>query len=266
MRRDGEAIRDALILATAQTVARPDRNVSRWSLLGRAAAAAVATCQLTALPTGDPQALGSWARTQGFTFAPATLASRAARIGQVDIKLFPTARQGLSAISAFRRLSAHTPPGKHDRVIVAVPGIYAAMIGGSGLPTNRIESLLRVSYQLALAALYPDRLFDVTRVDLPVGEEIQQFLARVSIVADPRFDALYPRSWAGEVRLGTTAVETVHDPEGSALAGFGWPELNAKALRLARANHIAPGRFKALEQLIREEGSPQAILTLILGD
>jgi 2-methylcitrate dehydratase PrpD len=281
LRRDAAAVRDALILATVRTVARPERSLSRWWLLGCAAADAVASCRLDALPAGDPASIVAWATAQGFVYAPASLAPGAAGIARVDVKPFPTARQGLATISAFRRLAARVPLAESDRIVVTVPGVYAGMIGGTGLPANRIESLLRVSYQMALVALVPERLFDVARSDLPAGPELARFLSRVTVTVDPDLDRLYPRSWAGAVRFetgdgssvgaGVDVTEVVHDPEGSASASasasaaFGWPELAAKAASLARANGIAPERFETLERLIRDDGSPDSILDLVMG-
>lgn len=264
------AIRSALVRSTIATTVRPEPGGSRWRQLGIAAAEAVAVCRREAVQTEDANALEAWANAQQFDYVPARTAAAMAAITRVDTKPFPTARQGLAAICAFRRLLDRQPLSQEDNVVVTVPSIYAAMIGGIGMPTHRIQSLLQVSYQIALAALAPDRLYDVAREHLLIGTQFARFLQRVSIVASPDLDRLYPTNWAGSVTFdahtGADADrrEMVRDPEGSAVAGFDWRELANKAARLAQANGIAPERFVALENLIRNAGSPSAILEVIV--
>lgn len=266
------ALNRALIQATITNSARPEAGVSRWQLLGNAAAHSVGACRANETRADDSGFLKAWANAQEFDYVPGRISAAAEGIRRVDTKPFPTARQGLAAICAFRQLVARFPLQQDDAILVNVPKIYAAMIGGTQLPTNRIQSLLQVSYQIALAALAPERLYDVGRENLPTGSQFAEFLGRMSVEASAELDVLYPNNWAGGVSfsrntdLTTRARQLVIDPEGSAaLAPFGWEELATKAARLAQANSIAPERFITLEKLVRGASSPKHILELILG-
>jgi len=265
------ALNRALIQATVTNSARPDAGASRWPLLGNAAAHGVGACRDNQTHSDDGGVLKNWANAQEFDYVPGRITAAAPGIMRVDTKPFPTARQGLAAICAFRQLVAHFPLQQDDAIVVNVPKIYAAMIGGTQLPTNRIQSLLQVSYQIALAALAPARLYDVGRENLPASSQFAEFLGRMSVVSSSELDLLYPNNWAGSVSFGrhtdlTTRVhQLVIDPEGSAaLAHFGWEELATKAARLAQANSIAPERFITLEKLVRGATSPKEILEFIL--
>ena len=88
------------------------------------------------------------------------------RVASVDTKPWPTSRQALASVAAFRELELPTLE-EIERIVVAVPPVYRAMIDRPALPNNRTESMLSLQYQLGLAAFAPGTLDDAVRQTLP---------------------------------------------------------------------------------------------------
>jgi 2-methylcitrate dehydratase PrpD len=259
-RLDARETANALSLALARTprwMGRSFDGISpRWALLGAAAAEGVAAAQAAAAGLGgDPDLLPSFAEAMGATLDEAALASGqpfGAALLALDAKTFPTSRQGLAATQAFL---AHTPLPRPaadiERIEIGVPAQYLRMVGGVSQPANRIESLLSVAYQMALAALHPEGLFDCGRETLRQGPEIADFMARVAVTEDPQLTAAYPGEWGGRVRIawrsGETQSLTIHDPEGSAARPLGWAALAGKMRNLMPASGLRYGLVQPLQ-------------------
>jgi 2-methylcitrate dehydratase PrpD len=258
---DAAARARALRLAIARTNSVLDRSAPRWLALGCAAVDGLVAADAAAagLDAGDT-AVQRWAEQAGVSL-DATVLERAVALDTIDCKTFPTSRQGYAAIETFRSLRRVHPDRPVARIAVAVPMQYLAMVGSTGRPRSRIESMTAVAWQMALAEHAPDALYDVARHNIPQDPALDGFAARVTVAADARLTELYPEFWAGKVRIeyadgGSIEAEDL-SPAGS--KALGWPELIAKAGRLASANGIAAERIARLLAQARVAGRSQPV-------
>lgn len=137
------------------------------------------------------------------------------------MKPFCSAKQGIAAVEAFRAiLASPVRPNAIAKVRVRVPRAYAGMIATPAEPGARQSTLVSVAHQIALAALQPERLYDVDRSVAKPDKDIAQFAAKVEVIADAELDAFYPRHWPAEVEVEAGAkvfrrrmVEASGDPE-----------------------------------------------------
>jgi len=83
------------------------------------------------------------------------------------------------------------------------------MIDHGVVTGDRASHLTSMSYQMALAALAPDALFDVKQSPERVSGEIGAFMAKVSVKADDDLLHHYPKSWPA--RLGVTTRAGKHE-------------------------------------------------------
>jgi len=172
---------------------------------------------------------------------------------RIDAKPYPTARQSLSAIEAFRaKLPLAHAPEEIAGIEVRVPEQVRAMIARP--PKGRIDSMVSVAYQMALAAYAPERLHDVLRAELLQDADILAFMDKVNIVADPDLTARFPAVWGARVRIrrasGDEDVSEVLNPVGSAIHRFGWDGVAEKLATILRAS--GAGVSGAIEPLERE--------------
>lgn len=228
---------------------------ARGYTLGAAAAEGVAAAEAAAAGFGgDAGLLDRLGGAIGFD--PAALAAPLGTtwlIGDVDTKPFPTARQSMAVVAAFQALGPLPhPPAEIEGISVGVPAPVRAMIGAPTLPQNRLASMISAPYQLALAALAPERLHDVVRTALPADDAIRAFMAKVTLHDEAELTARFPAQWGATLRLrwasGATAETTVLDPPGAARAGrLGWGALADKYRRILAASGLAAGA--ALDRL-----------------
>jgi len=147
-------------------------------------------------------------------------------IVQVGFKPFPIARQGANAVVAFQRLlSRGLDPRRIDRVEVSVPGVNTALLKRPIAAEDRLSRIANVGYQLACAALAPERLYDAERAG--PHETLMEFAERVSVITANDLESAMPHRWPARV----TAVagsdrfeETIID------APFDWDASNLPAL------------------------------------
>ncbi|MDB5718739.1 MAG: 2-methylcitrate dehydratase family protein [Sphingomonas bacterium] len=245
---DGAMTAAALRLAIVRTTAVVDRAGPRWLSLGSAAVEGLVAADAAAAGMDAGGAvLDNWAEQCGLTLDAGALAGPS-QLGSIDCKTFPTSRQGLAAIEAFRSLRARDPGRRIAGITVKVPQPYVGMVGAIARPRNRVESMTSVAWQMALAEYRPDLLLEVARDDLPQNSRLDAFAALVEVAGDERLTSLYPRCWSARVRIayvdgGWSETEDL-SPAGS--RRLGWGGLHAKALALADANGIARDRVDRL--------------------
>ena len=188
------------------------------------------------------------------------------RVASVDTKPWPTSRQALASVAAFRQLEL-PPLEEIERIVAAVPLAYRAMIDRPALPNNRTESMLSLQYQLGLAAFAPGTLDDAVRQTLPQDRRIAALMQKVQVCADEGLGAQFPRAWGSRVtlepRAGAPATAEVLAPPGSGTRALSWADLTAKFERVFAASGSHPGpRLAALatrcERLGVSEGSDAA--------
>jgi 2-methylcitrate dehydratase PrpD len=226
---DREATAHALALALARTSAVPAAALSRFGFryysLGCAAVEGADAARAAAVGVeADRDALAAFTERIGVTLDAAALLRTASApwlLCEVDSKPWPTSRQALASVAAFRELEL-TPESIDaiERIVVEVPGAYRAMVDRPALPTQRIESMIGVQYQLALAAFAPDKLFDAIRLAVPMPPQVAALMAKTEVRADEALDARFPRQWGGRVtirfRSGGELRKEVLDPDGAA--------------------------------------------------
>jgi 2-methylcitrate dehydratase PrpD len=198
----------------------------RWFLFGNAIAGGIAAAEAAAADyRGDPDLLdGNWfLDTHGVALDRERLRPEPGH--SVDTMLsqkpFCSAKQGIAAIEAFRAIiGTGVRADDVTQVRVRVPGAYSGMISARAVPGARQSTLVSAAYQIALAALAPERLSDVDR-SVPLNNPaIMEFAAKVAIVPDETLGAFYPQHWPAEVEVdaaGKTVrqrvVEATGDPE-----------------------------------------------------
>ncbi len=200
----------------------------RWFLYANAVAAGVAAANAAhADYRGDPDILDkSWlARSHGIALDHDQLTEKlgvgTTVYAALSLKPFCSAKQGVAAIEAFRAiLDRGVRAETISKVRVRVPSAYTGMIAIRAEAGARQTTMVSVAHQLALTALAAERLYDVDRSSAKADADVDQFAAKVEIIADVRLDAYYPRHWPAEVEVEANGevfqqriVEAIGDPE-----------------------------------------------------
>jgi 2-methylcitrate dehydratase PrpD len=271
---DAAATARALALALARTANLPAAALARFGYRYYAlGCAAVDGCDAALASAAgveaDLEGLAAFAERLGATLDLVEFSSELGapwRVASVDTKPWPTSRQALASVAAFRELEL--PPLENiERIVVAVPPAYRAMIDRPALPNNRIESMLSVQYQLGLAAFAPETLDDAVRETLPQDPRIAALMQKVEVRADDDLAAQFPTTWGSrvtlELRAGASATAGVLSPPGSGTRALSWEELTATLERVLAASGLRPGpRLAALatrcERLGASDGSDAA--------
>ncbi len=271
---DAPATARALALALTRTANLPAAAMTRFGyryyVLGCAAADGCdAALAAAAGVDADLDGLVAFAERLGATLDVAELNSAFGapwRVAGVDTKPWPTSRQALASVAAFRQLVL-PPLDEIERVSVSVPLVYRAMIDRPSPPANRIESMLSVQYQLGLAAFAPATLDDALRASLPHDTRIAALMQKVHVRADEGLGAQFPRVWGSRVvlerRAGAPTTVEVLAPPGSGTRALAWTELTAKFERVFKASGLNAGAGVAAlaarcERLGAGEGSAAA--------
>lgn len=268
---NAEETANALALGLSRTVFMQGRNANglspRWYVLGCAAADGFAAAHAAAAGIGgDPNILAAFARGMGGPVDEDVLLQDFGAfrgVLEIDTKTFPTSRQGMSSIQAFRKhLPLPHPVDEIEAVRVFVPGQYRNMVDRAGLPRDRMDSLVGVGYQMALSALHPERFSDALRNDLLHDAAVEAFVSRVSVTEDPELTAAFPKQWSGRVEIewktaAPTVVE-VKEPEGAATNPMSWQALEDKLARILVASGLGDGgAASSLAQTCKQLGVDQ---------
>ncbi len=255
---DAEQTARALALALARTSVPPQKALGlpgfRCFALGAAAAeGCAAALAARAGVAADPSDLTGFGQRIGAQVDEAELVAGLGsewRIRAVDTKMFPSSRQALASVAAFIELMPLPHAiGDLERIVVAVPSAYRDMIDRPAPPANRIESLLGVQYQIALAALEPAALYDALRPTLRNDERTVDLMARCEVRADAELSRRFPHTWGSAVTLrwrsGDETRAEVREPSGSGSADLGWAALRAKLERILAASGLERPGFAA---------------------
>jgi 2-methylcitrate dehydratase PrpD len=215
----------------------------RWFLYANAVAGGVAAAEAARADyRGDPQLLDkNWlADTHGIALDSARLTGGlggASVYGALSIKQFCSAKQAIAAVEAFRAIvrEENVRPDVIKKISVRVPSAYAGMIATRAEPGARQSTLVSVAYQIALAALAPERLYDVDRSTPRAEDAVVQFAAKVEVMPEPMLESFYPQHWPAEVEveaggkiLKRRVVAAAGDPEHP----FGRAAIDDKAHRV----------------------------------
>ncbi len=232
----------AAVTLTAGAAGRIHGLSSRWLTLG----CGVQNGILAALAAaeghrGDPRLLdGGRVQVGGADVDAGKLLSglgSAFEMERVSFKPYCAAKQATGAIYAFLRLldRGGFDPSAIERVTVFVPSYYAAMIDHPELPGDRVDSIVGVQYQLALAAHHPEALADIHRMPIHDDADTRAFMGKVAVQVDEALQAHYPEAWPARVEVQAggrrEALEVLH-VKGDPSDPFGWDDVTGKATRV----------------------------------
>jgi len=209
------ALGAALAMASGG-VGAPADHLARFLQAGLAARAGVTAALAAREGVAADRTLldGDWfARVHGIELDRAAVRpnERLGTMLQLSIKPYCAAKQTIAAIDGFRQVLARGRAADDITDIrVMTPPIYAKMIGHREC-AQRIGRITSVAYQLALAALAPDRLAEVKRTNLSDEPKVATFMQRVSVTPEEALMAYFPRTWPArlEVHFQDGSVDSV---------------------------------------------------------
>ena len=119
---------------------------------------------------------------------------------QLGLKPFCTARQALAPTQALSELlDEGINPHSIERITVRVPRAYAGMISQSADPRARSSGLASVGFQMGLAALRRESLWDVDRSEVMRDASVLAFAQKVKVAPDDKLQVEFPFRWPGSI-------------------------------------------------------------------
>jgi 2-methylcitrate dehydratase PrpD len=125
-------------------------------------------------------------------------------------------------------------PDTFEKVSIYVPPQYEQMINHGIRPDHRRSMMTSAPYQLALAAYFPDGLYDVDRSSAVQNPKIEQFMKKTVVVADPALDEFYPKRWPARLEVvwrSQVSEELVVDATGDPSTSYGRQQVHEKFRR-----------------------------------
>jgi 2-methylcitrate dehydratase PrpD len=194
-------------------------------------------------------------------------------ISGTALKPYPTARQALASVEAFREImaSGKIAPDSIDDIAVQVPMSYAAMIDSRELPTTRLESLVSVRYQIALAAFHPESLVDAGRETLPADVNMMHLVTKIRVVPSADLERLYPDVWPASVSVTAGGHRFSRDVvrfRWDSCESLGWEEIDAKFRRVAAPAYAQKllDEIVATTRRLESIEHPRRLADLLLAD
>jgi 2-methylcitrate dehydratase PrpD len=231
-----ERLLHALAIAASMTTGLAGRittdPTSRWLTLGCAVQAGMAAAIGAADGLqGDAAIFGASFDLDLDRFASWT--SPPPAIDRISLKPYHSSRQALATTDAFKVLLAEEAidGATIEEIAVFCQSQYAGMIDRVKAPRSKGETR-SIRYQLALAAFYPAELYDIERAVLHTDEpRVAKLMNAVTVSTSEQLTALYPRLWAGTVRVktprGTFERELLH-PSGDVENPLSWADIEKK--------------------------------------
>jgi 2-methylcitrate dehydratase PrpD len=151
-------------------------------------------------------------------------------------------------------------------IMVGVPSAQARVIDQPGWPSNRMESIAGVQYQIALALLTPERLMEFERTPPFETKALRSLASKVRVRADARLEVQYPERWPARVVVQWETERksmVVSIPRGDARNPIYWEDVLKKssphqsalvAIRTADLNEPIP--LPILDAYFTRVGSP----------
>lgn len=176
-------------------------------------------------------------------------------INETSMKPYSVARQGLSAVEAFREIiSDHNIDLKSIKKIdVYVPKRFIKRIDHAVVPDNRLKTIPNVRYLMALAIIDPDRLFDLYRRDsIKNREKIKDIMGKIHIKESKELELYYPESWPAKVIVETDSKKypcTMLHPKGDWCNRLNWEDVIKKFKRLTKSILKGRKRDKLIEMI-----------------
>ena len=131
----------------------------------------------------------------------------------VSFKPWCAARQTMGATQALKDILARgVAPADIVEIEAGVLPPHHAMLDHGVKAGDRASHLTSLPYQLALAALMPEAMFDVGQSPAAIPEPVAALMAKVMVTQNERLLARYPKVWPAHVRVAT-ASGAVHERE-----------------------------------------------------
>ena len=226
------ALATALASATGTAISGRSPATSRWLTLGAAASSGVRAARSARQGfLGDSDLLERYAgRIAGLRVSTKRLLGglgRRYRFDEIGTKPYPVARQALAAVEAARELvqAERLDVAAMEEIVVRVPGAQLGIINHPEVPGHRLASIISAQYQIALALLAPERLFDTRRTPPFADGPLRELMAKVRVERAPELEKHYPARWPGEVAVkanGRWLSRQVLEPQGDARNRFDW--------------------------------------------
>jgi 2-methylcitrate dehydratase PrpD len=183
---------------------------SRWLSVGVAAANGVLAARSAHRGlSGSPQILErNGCRIAGVEISESRLLTGLGQrflFDDLGMKPFPVARQALAAIQAARELgeAEKIDVTSISEIVIGVPLPQIRVIDHPEMPSSRLDSIVSVQYQIALALLEPERLPDINRTPPYSDHRIRELMTRVRVQRIPELEEHYPEAWPGHARIKT---------------------------------------------------------------
>ena len=245
-------------------------NSSRWLALGAAAEHGILAAKAAMQgASGDVRLLERCSgRIAGVRISPRRLLQDAWTrffFDETGLKPFPIARQALAAVEACRRLVGPNTEGI-TAIMVGIFSAQARVIDQPGWPSNRMQSIAGIQYQIALALLTPERLMEFERTPPFETKALRSLGSKVRVRADARLEVQYPERWPARVIVQWEAERksmVVSTPHGDARNPIYWEDVLKKsashqsalvAIRTADLNEPIP--LPILDAYLTRVGSP----------
>src|SRR5262249_37424903 len=117
-------------------------------------------------------------------------------------------------------------------ITIGVPLAQARVIDQPAWPSNRMQSIAGVQYQIALALLSPERLLDLHRTPPFETNALRALAAKVRVRVDARLEDRYPESWPARVVVeqnGKRKSKLVSIPRGDVRNPLQWEDVLVKS-------------------------------------
>ncbi|HTA47772.1 MAG TPA: MmgE/PrpD family protein, partial [Bryobacteraceae bacterium] len=150
---------------------------------------------------------------------------------ETGLKPYPIARQALAAVEACRQLVGRNTKGISS-ITVSVPSAQGRIIDQPGWPSNRMQSIAGVQYQIALALLSPERLMNFDRTPPFETKALRSLAATIRVRTAARLEDRYPEEWPAHVvvvRSGERKSTLVDIPRGDARNPLRWEDILLKS-------------------------------------
>jgi 2-methylcitrate dehydratase PrpD len=186
---------------------------------------------------------------------------------QASFKPWCAARQTMAATQALKEILAEgIAPESIARIGVAVLPPHLRMIDHGVSAGDRFSRLTSVQYQMAVAALAPDQVYELGGPSGAIAPALAAFMSRIKVRGeDSLLSGGYPKAWPAHVTVATASKRherTVTDVPGDPARPFGEDDVKAKFRRVvapvldgARAVDLSTASLAAIEwpgEILRE--------------
>ncbi len=189
----------------------------------------------------------------------------------VSFKPWCAARQTMAAVQALKDILARgVAPADIVEIEAGVLPPHHGMLDHGVKAGDRASHLTSLPYQLAVAALTPEAMFEVGQSPASIPEPVAALMAKVMVTQNERLLARYPKVWPAHVRVATSSGAT-HEREvehvpGDVRAPFDAGQLKRKFLRFVTPALGAEGaaRLHALASAtLDREGAASELMDAI---